>query len=356
MKALTEDKPAVLIRTNPSLALVKYWGKCRLGHNRPATSSLALSLAGLTTTTELRLLPAGAVADQVTLGGQLQPAERFAAFFDQARRLYRHGRRYQAVSVNDFPSAAGLASSSSGLAALALGCAALAGRCVWPAASPVEQPAASIFSAGQLRQASALARLGSASAARAVYGGWTWLPAGGAAARALHDAAFWPDFRVLVVVTTTAAKSASSRGAMNRTRANSPYYPAWRHDAVSVSREARLALYRRDLERLGQLARLSYSRMHASALAADPPLLYWLPASLVAIQCCAELRLAGIGAWETMDAGPQVKILCEQKDLAAIRAALAAALPAAGLIETSPAAGPSLAAWSPGLAAGSNQP
>ena len=273
MNPASNANPAVLIRANPSLALVKYWGKCRFGRNRPASTSLALSLAGLTTRTELRLLPPGAAADQMTLGGQIQPDERFAAFFDQARRLYRHQRRYQAISSNDFPSAAGLASSSSGFAALALGCAALAGQAAgadFPATG--DCLAADGLSARQLTQASALARLGSASAARAVYGGWTWLPAGAAAAIPLQAAGFWPDFRVLVVVASRSAKADSSRGAMNRTRASSPYYPAWLRDAVAVSREARLALYRRDLERLGQLARLSYSRMHASALPAAPVL------------------------------------------------------------------------------------
>jgi diphosphomevalonate decarboxylase len=36
------------------------------------------------------------------------------------------------------------------------------------------------------------------------------------------------------------------------------------------------------------------------------------------IRACEELRAGGIGAWETIDAGPQVKILCLEKDAGAV--------------------------------------
>ena len=50
--------------------------------------------------------------------------------------------------------------------------------------------------------------------------------------------------------------------------------------------------------------------MHAALLAADPPVLYWLPATVALVRECAALRREGLGAWETIDAGPQVKVLC----------------------------------------------
>ena len=113
---------------------------------------------------------------------------------------------------------------------------------------------------------------------------------------------------------------------MEATRETSPYYNEWIIDAPRLVTKAKDALESRDLPRLGALARLSYSRMHASALAADPPLLYWLPESVALIRACASLRAAGIGAWETMDAGPQVKVLCLAGDLEAVLAGLSAAV------------------------------
>ncbi|MBP7096034.1 MAG: diphosphomevalonate decarboxylase [Spirochaetia bacterium] len=317
---------AVLVRTSPSLALVKYWGKKPGGRNLPATTSLAVTLAGLDTRTLVRVAAPGE-GDAVRVGGELQDAARYAPFFGEARRLFRSPLHFAASSENSFPSAAGLASSSSGFAALALGCAALSGRSGGTRANAL---------------ASELARLGSASAARAVYGGFTLLPAGARRAEPLEDPGYWPDFRVVVALATREKKRDSSRGAMELTRTSSPYYAPWVRDARKVSREALAAFRSRDAEKLGDLMRLSYLRMHASALAAVPPVLYWLPDSVALIRACADLRARGIGAWETMDAGPQVKVFCLAPELAAVEAALRGAVPGCELIVAKPGAGPDL--------------
>jgi diphosphomevalonate decarboxylase len=306
--------------------MVKYWGKESVARNVPATASVAVTLGGLDTVTEIHAGDPGS-RDRVTVGGAEQDPGRFSPFFDEARRLFRFQGSFSASSDNSFPSSAGLASSSSGFAALALGCARLAGL-------PDGEES--------LALASEAARVGSASAARAVYGGFTLLPAGALRAETLHDAGWWPEFRILVAVTSSAAKSAATRAAMESTRLTSPYYGAWVEDSRAVAREALSALHGKDLERLGELARLSYMRMHASALAADPPVVYWLPASLAVIGACAELRARGIQAWETMDAGPQVKIICLDNDMAAISSALRERLPDLGLIESRPGKAPDL--------------
>jgi diphosphomevalonate decarboxylase len=125
---------------------------------------------------------------------------------------------------------------------------------------------------------------------------------------------------VLIAVAGEGAKPLSSRQAMEATRGSSPFYRAWVRSAGGLLAEAVSALERRDLEKLGELARLSYSRMHAALLAADPPLLYWLPATVALVRECAALRRAGLGAWETVDAGPQVKVLCLEADAPRIAA------------------------------------
>ena len=91
--------------------------------------------------------------------------------------------------------------------------------------------------------------------------------------------------------------------------------------------EALRALEKRDLELLGETARRSYSLMHAATLAARPPILFWLPATVAVIHACAEMRAEGIGAWETIDAGPQVKILCLDGDAATVTARIGAVSP-----------------------------
>ena len=64
--------------------------------------------------------------------------------------------------------------------------------------------------------------------------------------------------------------------------------------------------------------------MHAVGLGIEPPLLYWRSATVDCIQRVWRLRADGLAAYVTMDAGPQVKVLCEPSGADAVQAALAA--------------------------------
>ncbi|HUJ76437.1 MAG TPA: diphosphomevalonate decarboxylase, partial [bacterium] len=278
----------VCCSASPSLALLKYWGKLPGGENLPATPSLAVTLGGLSTKTWVRPGPGG--VDSVAIAGEKQEPARYSRFFDGVRAALGVAAGFEARSANSFPTAAGLASSSSGFAALAGACVRAEGR---------ELPAADV---------SALARIGSVSAARSVFGGFVLLPAGGRSAVQVHDPGHWPELRVIVAVTQQGKKPVSSRDGMARTTSTSPFFPQWVEKSKALLPEALAALKEKDLEKLGDVARASFSMMHATALAAQPPLLYWIPATVAVMDACRELREKGIGAWETIDAGPQVKI------------------------------------------------
>jgi diphosphomevalonate decarboxylase len=227
---------------------------------------------------------------------------RFARFFANLRKQTGIRCGFQVDTTNNFPTAAGLASSASGFAALAMACTGAAGK---------EVP---------LETLSAVARLGSASAARAVFGGWVILRSGARAAEPLFDCGYWPELRVLVVAVEKGAKPISSRQAMEHVRKTSPYYRGWLRSSEEAVTAALQAIKEKDLTRLGQTMRTSYMRMFASMLAADPPVVYWLPESVRVIHECEQMRQDGLTAWETMDAGPQVKILCRKADLPDVKA------------------------------------
>ena len=125
-----------------------------------------------------------------------------------------------------------------------------------------------------------------------------------------------------MAVVTEQRKPISSREAMTVTRVTSPYYRSWIRSSPKLIPQAVSALKARDIEALGAAVRLSYSRMHAVLLASDPPLTYWTARTLTVLNSCARLRREGIGVWETMDAGPQVKMLCLSSDVARIKQAL----------------------------------
>jgi diphosphomevalonate decarboxylase len=283
---------SALCLASPSLALLKYWGKRDVARNIPATTSVAVTLAGLTSATHVRVLGPREGEDRVTVNGTQQPAARFEKFFSAFRQALETDVFFEVESTNNFPTSAGLASSSSGFAALALAC------------------NAATAAALSDRELSALARIGSASAARAVFGGFSILPAGAVAARQLFNESHWPELRVIVCVVEEGAKKTTSRGAMERSRLTSPYFRAWRRSSARAVPGVLRALKSRDIEQLGEAMRLSYLRMFATIVSTDPPTLYWLPQSVAILNECRAMRESGLGVWETMDAGPQVKLIC----------------------------------------------
>ena len=312
----------VTCRASPSLALLKYWGKLDTGDNLPATPSLAVTLGGLYTDTSVRV----STEDSLSIGGERQEPGRFAPFFECLRSRLGVSQRFEARSTSSFPTAAGLASSSSGFAALAEACVRAAGRDLPP------------------EELSQLARSGSVSAARSVFGGFVLLPAGGRSAHQVFDEHHWPDLRIVVAVTHRGPKAVASREAMRKTSLSSPFYGQWVTASAALLPEALRALEARDLEKLGDLTRASYCMMHASMLAARPSILYWLPATLAVIQACQELRRGGTGAWETIDAGPQVKILCRDSDVEAVVARVKESWPGIETLLCFPGAGVSISA------------
>jgi diphosphomevalonate decarboxylase len=305
----------VTARAGTNIAFVKYWGKRDKVLNLPATGSLSLTLAQLGSETRVRFAEgAGELdgRDRVLLAGA--PADdRFAGrvrgFLDLVRA--RAGVRLPAEvsTTNSVPTAGGLASSASGFAALALAATRAAGLDLSPS------------------ELSALARRGSGSAARSIFGGFVDMAAGAALdgsdahAEQLLGPEAW-DVRLVVALTTRAQKPLGSTAAMELTAATSPYYAAWVESTTRELPEARSAVAARDLGRLGAIAERSALRMHACALSAEPAIIYWNPTTLAAIQAVLALRAAGTAAWFTIDAGPHVKVLAGATDAPAIAASL----------------------------------
>jgi diphosphomevalonate decarboxylase len=306
---------SVTARAGTNIALVKYWGKRDAALNLPAAGSLSLTLADFGSETTVRFARDAAGEDgrdRVLFAGS--PAEpRFAArvqrFLDLVRAQAGIPLPAEVSTVNSVPTAAGLASSAAGFAALALAASRAAGLRLSPA------------------ELSQLARRGSGSAARSIFGGFAEMSAGmradgtDAVAHGLLDENAW-DVRLCVAITAAGEKAIGSTAAMDRTALTSPYYQGWLASVPVDLDEARSAIAVRDLAALGAVAERSALRMHACALAADPHILYWNPATLAAITTVKELRAKGVPAYFTIDAGPHVKVLCGSADALTVQTAL----------------------------------
>jgi len=289
-----------------NIALAKYWGKADAVRNLTAVPSLSLTLAALRTVTSVHFDPELA-ADEFSLAGSVvggRPLLRVSKLLDKVRDAVGISTFARVESVNDFPTAAGLASSASGFAALAMAATRAAGM------------------DATLPQVSALARAASASAARSVYGGYVSL---GARAEAAERVALGQDFplEMLVAVTVSGPKATASTDGMGHTQDTSPYFPAWLAAAPAVYDEVRRAVEAADFDALGPAVEHSALLMHASMLAARPALIYFAPATLRVMERVRAFRRSGGRAFFTMDAGPHVKVLIEPSAAAALEAELA---------------------------------
>lgn len=302
---MTNSLPTITAFAGTNIALVKYWGKRDPALNLPAAGSLSLTLAELGSETRVRFLPTGEHApDVVKLDGIPAPesfSKRVHTFLDLVRK--RAGLHFPAEvhTHNSVPTAAGLASSAAGFAALALAASRAAGL---------------QLSTDEL---SDLARRGSGSAARSILGGFAEMSAGSrvdgkdAIAHMLLPPAAWA-IRLVIAVTSAEAKAIGSTQAMEHTAQTSPYYTPWISSVSRDLEDARDAIAKRDLDGLGRVAERSALRMHGSAMAADPAILYWNAGTLAAIGTVKELRAHHISAYFTIDAGPHVKVLCAATD------------------------------------------
>jgi len=319
---------AVRARAGVNFALIKYWGKAPargpLDANLPAVPSLSLTLEDPWTEVTVRLAPEQPADTMVVDGVPLDEGgmRRVVAVLDRVRELADLAAPFAATSVSRVPMAAGLASSASSMAALA----AAASRCAG-------------LGPGTDRATSEIARLGSGSASRSVFGGWvTWE---GRAAEPLAPPDHM-DVAMVIAMVDAGRKAISSREAMNRTAATSPLYEGWVRQARGTFDEAVEAVRARDLSGLIAAMEASTYRMHASAMGARPPILYWRPASLEVVRAVEGLRGEGLTVGWTMDAGPNVKVLCRADDADSVAERVASIDGVSRMLVSRPGAGVSV--------------
>ena len=293
-------------RAQPNIAVIKYWGKRDLVRNLPAVGSISLTLADLFT--EMCVDVDASLDDDVLLVNAAENRTmlaRVSACLDAVAGDERPAVRVS--SASNFPIAAGLASSASAFAALVVAA---------NSAFDLSLPAAKLAS---------LAGRASGSAARSLLGGFVELEnqADDIVVSNLLDAEDWP-LRVVVAITAPGPKAVSSGDAMEISRKSSPFYDRWVEQQAADLSEARSAIHKRDLQRLGSIAEHNCLKMHSVMWGSRPPMTYWNSATIACMQTVRELQAQGIDVFFTIDAGPQLKAICAPENEAAVHDALAA--------------------------------
>ncbi|WP_147534552.1 diphosphomevalonate decarboxylase [Bacillus marasmi] len=298
-------------RAYTNIALIKYWGKRDESLFLPMNSSLSITLDKFYTTTTVEFCSCLSV-DVFVLNNQLASEHDLAKitrFLDRIRQLSGKGYRAVVNSTNNVPTAAGFASSASGFAAL----------------TAAASKALGLNLEGE--NLSKLARQGSGSACRSIHGGFVEWQKGekpdgtDSFAKPIISEKDW-DLSILSVQLTSKPKAITSRDGMKRTVMTSSFYSGWLTTVEQDFQTAKEAIKDRDFEKLGTVAEANALKMHATTLAANPPFSYWTSATFEVIQEVYTLRSMGIQAYFTIDAGPNVKILCQPKDEQAVFDAL----------------------------------
>ncbi|NLW53219.1 MAG: diphosphomevalonate decarboxylase [Tissierellia bacterium] len=289
---------SVKVKAHANIALIKYWGKKDEKLFLPFNSSLSLTLDAFYTITDVKVIDGK--SDVFYLDGKIQDEEetsKISKFIDRFRKLSNKDFCVRIDSKNHFPTAAGLASSASGFAALA------------GALNEIYETRL------DKKHLSIMARKGSGSATRSLFGGFVEWKKGHddlSSFAEKFDDANW-DIGMIIVILNDKKKKVLSRAGMKQTVETCPFYPAWVEDAKKDLEDIKVAIKEQDLDKVGEIAEYSAMKMHATMMATRPSIIYMQPKSLEVINMVKELRHQGLSCYVTMDAGPNVKIITSSR-------------------------------------------
>lgn len=279
-----------------NIAFIKYWGKKDAARKIPYNPSISMNLSGCTTTTTVEF-STNFSSDTVSEGFN---TKRVTSHIDRLRLIAGVSDKARVVTKNNFPSSAGIASSASGFAALTVSVAAALGL--------------------QLseKELTALSRLGSGSACRSIPDGFVkWE---GEFAHSLYPADYWDLRDIVVIVEKTIKKISSSVG--HEVVETSPFFNKRLEDLPKRIQKIEVAFQEKNFQMLGEVIEEDCRDMHHVMQTQVPPLMYWNDATRRIMEAVVSWRKLGLSVYFTIDAGPNVHVICEGKDEARVLEAL----------------------------------
>lgn len=287
-----------------NIAFIKYWGKKDEALRLPLNSSISMNLSQAFTTTTVEFSPQHET-DHIEGAFTEQEIRRVGAHLERIRSRAGVKLGARVVTKNSFPKGAGIASSASGFAALTVAAVAALGL--------------------QLseKELSILARLGSGSACRSIPDGFVlWeegLPAGRQGdssetsyAHSLHPASWW-DLCDIVVVVQSKPKEVPSTSGMEAVR-TSPLLVKRLAAIPERIEKIKDALAKKDIHTFGEVIEEDCLDMHAVMQSQKPSLVYWTEETRRLMHAVRQWRKDGLAVYFTIDAGPNVHVVCEAQN------------------------------------------
>ncbi len=296
-------------KANANIALIKYWGKRDENLILPQNGSISMTASGLTAHTTVDFSKNYGEDSLVLSGKRMGPGckdydDYVGRFLSVVRKEAGTRLKAKISSRNNFPTSAGLASSAAGFAALA---------------AAVNEALGMKLNKKEL---SVLARRGSGSAARSVFGGFVEWKKGvkkdgsDSYARQIFPPEHWPEFWMLVCLSSRKEKKVKSRAGMQQTVATSPFYGCWLDSVSDDLKKVKRGILEKNFSLVGKTAEKNCLKMHALMMSTRPALIYWNAVTLEIINSVWRWREEGLECYFTVDAGPQVKIICLEDRIA----------------------------------------
>lgn len=302
-------------RSPSNIALVKYWGK--KGIQQPVNPSISLTLSGAYTETRIEAYPCepGIEAKaEVFFEGNAHEGfnQRILGFLNSITGIFPFllQTTLRIETKNTFPHSAGIASSASGFSALALGLCSLQemlGKEKLPDFYAI---------------ASYVARLGSGSACRSLYGGFTlWGETASLSGSSDHYAVplngihpVFENLRDAILLVGKGEKKVSSSAGHGRME-DHPFAEARIAQANRNTVELLEALRNGDVNTFIRITENEALTLHALMMASQPGFILMEPETVEIINKIQDFRTStGIQVCFTLDAGPNIHLLFFEQD------------------------------------------
>jgi diphosphomevalonate decarboxylase len=283
-------------QASANIAFIKYWGNRDNILRLPMNSSISMNLDGLYTRTAVSFQPSLSFDELIINGHEVMGGglERISYILDIIRGMADIHERAEVISENNFPSGAGIASSAAAFAALALAGSKAAGL-------SLSEP-----------ELSRLARRGSGSASRSIPSGFVEWQAGTSDeesfAFSIAQPSHWDLVDCIAIVSASHKKTGSTEG--HGIAATSPLQAARVADAPRRLDICRSAILEKDFNSFASIVELDSDMMHAVMMTSTPALHYWKSASLEVMNYVRQWHREGIPVCYTVDAGPNVHVIC----------------------------------------------
>lgn len=283
---------------HPNIAFIKYWGNRDDELRLPQNGSISMNLGDLVTRTMVSF-DSSLPRDTFDLNGirQSGPAlKRVTRHLNLIRGIRGFSTPAHIFSEQNFPAGAGLASSAAAFAALTVAAVRAAGM-------EMDE-----------KDLTRLARRGSGSAARSIPAGFVEWYRGesdsDSYASSIAPAHHWNLVDCIAIIDDGEKKTDSTEG--HHLAHTSPLQSARVEDTDRRLEICRNAIQTRDFDELAWVIELDSNLLHTIAMTSTPAIYYWKPATLDLMQAVISWRQTGLPVAFTIDAGPNVHVICEE--------------------------------------------